>query len=94
MRKKRPVSLDKLVAQNPDKTKQQILAEEGLGSPDLTIDTSCHKKTYGEKAMLKKMKAYHKQFGNKLNTQGAKHAFFHNAMKSHGRNKNLQITTV
>ena len=69
------ISINKLVELNPTKTRQEILAEEGLGAPNLTIDSSCHKKNYGEKIMLKKMKKYHKQYGKKLNTSQAKNAF-------------------
>ena len=88
------VSLEKVQEANPNMTRQQILAQEGLGSPDLTIDTSCHKKTYGDKMQLKKMKKYHKQFGAKLNTAGAKNAFYSQAMKGLTKRSNVIITTT
>lgn len=88
------VSLEQVQKENPHMTRQQILAKEGLGAFDLTIDTSCHKKTYGDKMQLKKMKKYHKQFGAKLNTAGAKNAFFSQAVKSLTKRSNVIITTT
>lgn len=82
------VELQKL---NPEMSTQDILEREQLIYPRMDINRSVFQKSSDEKKLLKSMKKYHHKFGEKLNSQAAKHAFF---MESRALRKNKNFTFV
>lgn len=86
-------TLEELQKLNPTMSTQDILEQEKLIYPKMDINRSIFKKSSEEQQLLKSMKKYHHKFGEKMNSQAAKHAFFMES-RSLRKNKNFTFVTV